>query len=110
MTNTITGTIKEIFKTIQVSENFKKREFVITDNTNTKYPQYVSFQLTQDKCAILDGFKIGDTVTVNYNLRGRAWTSTQGEIKYFNTLEAWKITGSIQTKSDQEVEFTDLHF
>ena len=58
---------------------------------SSQYPQHISFQATQDRCSLLDGVNVGDTVTVHFNLRGREWTSPQGEIKYFNTLEAWKI-------------------
>jgi len=73
-----------------VSEKFRKREFILTDNSS-QYPQYISFQCTQDRCSLLDSVNVGDTITVHFNLRGREWTSPQGEIKYFNTLEAWKI-------------------
>jgi translation initiation factor IF-3 len=85
----VIGKIKVINDTIKVSEKFSKREFVIT--TEDLYPQDVQFQLTQDKCTLLDMFKTGDNVKVSFNLRGREWISPQGEIKYFNTLEVWKI-------------------
>src|SRR5437868_6367023 len=86
----LTGTLKLKRDEQAVSEKFKKREFVITDNSS-QYPQIISFQATQDRCAILDPIQVGDVVTVHFNIRGREWTSPQGEIKYFNTLEAWKI-------------------
>lgn len=74
-----------------VSDKFTKRDFVLMIADNPTYPQYVSFQLTQDKCNLLDLVETGMEVEVSFNLRGRAWTSPQGETKYFNTLEAWKI-------------------
>jgi len=86
----LTGQIKIIKETQQVSEKFQKREFVISDNSSM-YPQDVLFQLAQDACNKLDGFKEGETIEVSFNLRGREWTSPQGEIKYFNTLDAWRI-------------------
>lgn len=86
----LTGTLKVKKEEQTVSEKFRKREFVITDNSS-QYPQHVSFQLTQDRCPLLDQVKVGDTIVVHFNIRGREWTSPQGEIKYFNTLEAWKI-------------------
>ena len=89
----ITGILKVKSEPQQVSEKFKKREFVITDNSS-QYPQHISFQLTQDKCSLLDQYKIGAEIKVHFNLRGREWTSPQGEIKYFNSLEAWRIEGS----------------
>ncbi|MEO8088190.1 MAG: DUF3127 domain-containing protein [Bacteroidota bacterium] len=73
-----------------VSDRFRKREFVLTDDS-TQYPQHISFQLTQDKCSLIDAVNPGDEITVSFNLRGREWKSPQGEIKYFNSLEAWKI-------------------
>ena len=84
------GTVKVLNSTVQVSEKFSKREFVVTESTGM-YPQDILFQSTQDKCALLDAVQIGDQVEVSFNLRGREWTSPQGEVKYFNTLEAWRI-------------------
>lgn len=88
----ITGILKVKMDAMQVSEKFKKREFIITDNSS-QYPQHISFQLTQDKCGLLDQYKVGDELKVHFNLRGREWTSPKGEVKYFNTLEAWRIEG-----------------
>jgi hypothetical protein len=86
----ITGVIKIKKDEQTVNDRFKKREFILTDNSS-QYPQFISFQCTQDRCALLDQINVGDTVTVHFNIRGREWTSPQGEIKYFNTLEAWKL-------------------
>ena len=76
-------------KTQQISQKFAKRDFVI--ETEDKYPQKVILQLTQDKCGLLDAYEVGDAVDVDFNLRGREWTSPKGEVKYFNTLEAWRF-------------------
>ena len=86
----LTGTIKVKSNEQQVSEKFKKREFVVTDNSS-QYPQHVMFQLTQDKCSLIDSYNVGDEIKVYFNLRGREWTSPKGEVKYFNTLEAWRL-------------------
>jgi hypothetical protein len=86
----IIGSLKMKGEENQISPTFKKREFVLTDN-NDMYPQHILFQLTQDKCALLDQFNEGDQVKVQFNIRGREWTSPQGEVKYFNTLEAWRM-------------------
>ena len=88
----LTGKLKKIDPTVQVSEKFSKREFVITDESS-QYPQDILFQLAQDKCSILDACNVGDVVQVSFNLRGREWTSPTNEVKYFNTLDAWKIEG-----------------
>ena len=84
------GKVKAVNQTVQVSDKFAKREFVITDESE-KYPQDIMFQLTQDKCELLNSAQVNQEVEVSFNLRGRGWTNPQGEVKYFNTLEAWKI-------------------
>lgn len=84
------GTVKVVYPTVQVSEKFAKREFVLTDSSSM-YPQDIMFQLTQDKCALLDGIQPNDQLEVSFNLRGREWTNPQGEVKYFNSLEAWRL-------------------
>jgi len=86
----ISGTLKAKFDTQQVSDNFKKREFVLTTEASSPYPQFISMQVTQEKCAILDQFSEGQELKVQFNLRGREWNSPNG-IKYFNTIEAWRI-------------------
>jgi hypothetical protein len=86
----LSGIVKVVNPTVQVSEKFAKREFVVTD-ASSMYPQDIMFQSTQDKCSLLDNIQVNDQVEVSFNLRGREWTSPQGEVKYFNTLEAWRI-------------------
>jgi hypothetical protein len=91
----IQGTIKEVFATQTISEKFKKREFVLTTDGSTPYPQHISFQVTKDNCDKLNSYSTGDEVSVHFNLKGREWSGPNG-VKYFNTLEAWKITGVSQ--------------
>ena len=86
---TTKGTIKVINQTQQITEKFSKREFVI--ETDSQYPKPNLFQMNNDKCSLIDGFKVGDKVEVFWNLNGKEWTNPAGETKYFNTLEAWKI-------------------
>ncbi|HUJ63860.1 MAG TPA: DUF3127 domain-containing protein [Kofleriaceae bacterium] len=84
------GKLHAAFDTKQVSERFTKREFVV-EIADGKYPQLVLFQLTGDRCGQLDDHKVGDSVRVTFNVRGREWRSPQGEIKYFNSLDVWKL-------------------
>jgi len=86
----VVGQLKLKYDTQKVSDKFQKRDFVLTTDLSTPYPQYVSFQVTQDKCSILDSYNPGDEIKVQFNLRGREWNGPQG-IKFFNTLEAWRI-------------------
>ena len=86
----IKGAVIKIFPKVDVSAKFAKREFVIA--TKDKYSQQIMLQVTQERCELLDNIAEGEEVQAFINIRGRAWTNPQGEVKYFNTLEAWKIT------------------
>jgi hypothetical protein len=90
----LTGTIKVLNDTVQVNDRFSKREFVV--QTGDMYPQTILFQSTQDKCALLDGVQVGEQVEVSFDLRGREWVSPQGEVRFFNSLEAWRIEKVMQ--------------
>jgi hypothetical protein len=96
------GKVKVVGTTLQISEKFSKREFVVVDDTNM-YPQDIMFQLTQDKCNLIDSLVIGDQVEVSFNLNGREWINPKGESKFFNTLDVWKISkvGSNAVKNSQ---------
>ncbi len=85
------GKLHLIYEHKQVSERFAKREFVLELLDNPKYPQLVLFQLTGDRCAQLEGMNVGDTVRIDYSLRGREWKSPSGEVKFFNSLDVWKL-------------------
>jgi hypothetical protein len=85
------GKLHIIFETKQVSERFTKREFVVEITDNPKYPQMVLFQLTGDRCALLDPLNVGDDVAIEFSLRGREWKSPSGEVKYFNSLDCWSV-------------------
>lgn len=85
----LTGSIKLVRETQEVSSSFKKREFVIT--TDEQYPQHIQLEATQGKCDDLNGIAPGDKVKVSINVRGREWVNPQGEAQYFNTLQSWRI-------------------
>jgi hypothetical protein len=107
------GVIKVIRQTQQVSDKFSKREFVVTDGSEEKYPQDIMFELTQDKTTLLDSIMEGQEVEVSFNLRGREWRSPSGDIKYFNTLNAFKVDTvgaapvaiTIASNDDEELPF-----
>jgi len=93
----IEGKLHAKMDVVQASESFRRRAFVVEYIENPLYPQLVSFELVQDRVAEIDKFQIGEKIEVTFNLRGREWTSPQGEKKYFNTLEAWRIQKSENT-------------
>jgi len=87
----VKGKIKLITDTKTYGANgFRKREVVIT--TDEQYPQFLNIEFTQDKTDLLNNFKPGDEVEISINLRGREWVSPQGETKYFNSIQGWRIT------------------
>lgn len=83
------GKLHEIFDEQQVSEKFKKREFVL-EIPDGAYTQFIKFQLTQDKCSLIDNFKVGDEVKVAFNLSGKPFTKN-GTTMYFTNLGAWRV-------------------
>ncbi|WNM19387.1 DUF3127 domain-containing protein [Flavobacterium capsici] len=85
----VTGKIRVINAEQQVSATFRKRELVVT--TEEQYPQYISINFVQDKCDLLNNYNVGDAVKVSINLRGREWVNPQGETKYFNDIQGWRI-------------------
>lgn len=78
------GKIHKIFDTESKTDTFQTRDLILT--TEGQYPQYIKFQFTQDRCAVLDSYKADEEVNVFFDLRGREWND-----KYFTNLNAWKI-------------------
>lgn len=99
----LNGKIKFIGATQEVSASFKKRELVVT--TEEQYPQHVLVEFTQDKCDVLNNYSVGQDVKVGINIRGREWVSPQGETKYFNSIQGWRIDkNSEATQNANEFE------
>lgn len=71
------------------SNGFRKRELVVT--TDEQYPQHILVEFVQDKCDLLNNYQVGQYVKVSINLRGREWINPQGETKYFNSIQGWRI-------------------
>ncbi|MBW2715624.1 MAG: DUF3127 domain-containing protein [Deltaproteobacteria bacterium] len=103
----ISGKLHVINEAQQVTERFRKREFVLELSENTRFPQFVIFQLTGDRCGRIDDFEVGNEVRVEFSLRGREWNSPRGEVKYFNSLDVRNIerTGGAQAR-DEEPPFS----
>ncbi|WP_284653723.1 DUF3127 domain-containing protein [Flavobacterium terrisoli] len=85
----VTGKIKVINPEQQVSASFRKRELVVA--TEEQYPQFISINFVQDKCDLLNNYNVGEAVKVSINLRGREWVNPQGETKYFNDIQGWRV-------------------
>ena len=85
----VIGKIKVINPIQEVSASFKKRELVVT--TEEQYPQHILIEFTQARVDDLNSYQVGEPVKVSINLRGREWVSPQGETRYFNTIQGWRI-------------------
>lgn len=86
----VAGKIKVLNETQTFGSNgFRKREVVVT--TEEQYPQMLMVEFIQDKCDLLNSFKVGDDVKININLRGREWINPEGAAKYFNSIQGWRI-------------------
>ena len=86
----LSGKIKWIDETKTYGSNgFRKREVVVT--TEEQYPQHILVEFIQDKCDLLNSYQVGQNVKIGINLRGREWVNPQGETKYFNSVQGWRI-------------------
>lgn len=86
----IKGNVKKINDVVVISEKFSKREVVIT--TDDMYPQDIMVQFSNKSLEQVDKIKVGQNVVIAFNLRGREWVNPEGESKYFNTIEGWRVS------------------
>lgn len=96
------GKIKMIDETKTYGNNgFRKREMVIT--TEEQYPQHIMIEFVQDKTDLLNSYKVGQDVKVSINVRGREWVNPQGETKYFNSIQGWRIENLSQASANGDM-------
>jgi len=104
----ITGKLVAKYDTVQRTETFKTREFVIekTEDINGRnISNYIKFQSVQDRTTMPDRFSIGDEVKVSFNIKGSKWMK-DGKENYITNLDAWRMehiklsqdNGSVQTQ------------
>ena len=89
----ITGKVIEVYPTVQVSDKFRKREFVVEKKETggaAVFIDYLKFQLVQDKCDLINESFIQEEIKIWFNLKGNKW-ERDGKINYFTNLDAWKI-------------------
>lgn len=91
----IIGKLHKVFDVQAKSEKFQARDFVIT--TEGQYPQFIKFQLTQDRCELISKFEEGKDIKVFFDLRGREWNE-----KFFTNLNAWKIESAQEENAGPE--------
>ena len=98
----LTGTVKIIKDTVQITDKFAKREFVVSENSSM-YPQDIMFQAAQDKCSMLDGFQENDQVEVSFNLRGRGYEKEGKTVYYSPNLDCWKLEKAQQQQTTTSI-------
>jgi hypothetical protein len=96
----VIGKVKFVGQEQQVSPSFVKQELVVT--TDEQYPQHILINFTQGNCSQLDTVKIGDQVNVSINLKGREWVNPQGETRYFNDIQGWRLSFIQQAPVQQQ--------
>jgi single-strand DNA-binding protein len=84
----IEGKLYKVYPTEQKTASFQAREFGL-EIMSGNYPQYIKFQLTQEKCTVIDGYQEGDSIKVYFDLRGREWNG-----KILSNLNAWRVEGA----------------
>ena len=87
----ISGILIEKYPLQEISDTFRKQEFVIEYAENANYPEFIKFEIIQSNCDQLNDLQVGDRTAVTFNLKGRKWTNKEGKIVYFNSLQAWKV-------------------
>lgn len=87
------------------ANGFRKRELVVT--TDDQYPQMIMIEFVQDKCDLLNNYSVGQDVKVSINLRGREWINPQGEAKYFNSIQGWRIENLSQAGTSNNLPPVD---
>ncbi len=98
----VQGKIKVIGETQTFGDNgFRKREVVVT--TEEQYPQSIMVEFVQDKTDLLNSYAVGQNVKISINLRGREWTNPQGEVKYFNSIQGWRIESLEQAAASSDM-------
>jgi hypothetical protein len=95
----VIGKIKVVQNVVEKG-TFKSQNVIIT--TDEQYPQDISVQFVQDKCALLDNCNPGQEVKISINLRGREWINPNGESVYFNTIQGWRIESTNATSSNHQ--------
>ncbi len=95
----LTGRLIEKLDIQQITDSFQKREFVVekTENANGRdFVETIKFQLTQDRCDLIEKFQLNTDIKVQFNIKGRKWEKN-GNVSYFTNLEAWRIESADQS-------------
>jgi hypothetical protein len=101
----ITGKLIEKYNLQRVSDRFSKREFVLESREmagNNEIVNNIKFQLTQDRCDLIDKISVGEEIKVHFNIRGNRWEKN-GQVSYFNNLDVWRIEQQAATATQPDI-------
>lgn len=86
------GTLSVINETETVGsyKKIQKRTCVLV--TGEQYKQDLLIEFVKDVTSKLNGYSVGDKVTIEANLNGRKWTNSDNVDKYFLSLQGWRIS------------------
>ena len=104
----IKGKLIEKHDIQNISETFRKREFIVEYAENLQYPEFLKFELIQSNCDQIEDIPIGSEISVTFNLKGRKWTDKEGKVIYFNSLQAWRIELVVATTKNEGHPPTDI--
>lgn len=103
MPNQITGRLVYIGQPQEIPSKsggnpFVKREFLLDATPHdpytgerSQYENILPLEVSGDKCAELDQFRVGDVITVSFALQGREWTNQDGQVKRMVSVRCYKL-------------------
>lgn len=116
MSNQITGRLAWVGQTVQIQSKtggnpFLKREFLLDATPHdmwtgerSGYENIVPLEVSGDKCAELDKFRVGDVITVSFVLQGREWTNQDGQVKRMVSVRCYKLEARKTVQQQQTVQ------
>ena len=109
MSYEITGKLVAKFDTVQRTESFKTREFVLEkteENNGRTFSNFIKFQCVQDRTLILDRVNTGDNIKVYFNIKGTRWEK-DGKTNYITNLDAWRIEQLLSADKGSDNDFIE---
>lgn len=103
------GEVEEVLPLQTFSSGFTKRDLIVANDKDSRYPSMVKFTFKKDNCSLLDGVRKGQQVKVHFAIDGRKWEGPKG-VQYFVDLTALKLDimggdGSSMEPIPEPVEF-----
>jgi len=102
----LTGTVKKIFDIQTFNSGFRKQELILL--TQEQYPQPISIEFLSEKIDLLNSISEGDQIKVGINIRGREWQTPDGQVKYFNSITAWRLEKMNSDSSNEPVYASEI--